>query len=122
MDGAPYRTFGLSDAPGTLGLSCNNKGLALAGVPLLRQGEGGFALRAPAEVARLLSAAYDIDADVTAVMGGLDVVVRALNGGDTVRAMIAAAQLKLPALDWDGAVRIARAEEALQKYSSNQPR
>ena len=55
-------------------------------------------------------------------MGGLDVVVRALNGGDTVRAMIAAAQLKLPALDWDGAVRIARAEEALQKYSSNQPR
>jgi hypothetical protein len=94
----------------------------LAGVPLLRLTEGSFAPRSPAEIARLLSAAYDIDADTTSVMAGLGVVANALNGGDTVRAMIAAAQLKLPALDWDGAVRIARAEEALRKYSSNQPR
>jgi hypothetical protein len=122
MDGAPYRTFGLSDAPGTLGLSCNKQGLALAGVPLLRPVETGFEPRPLPEIARLLSAAYDIDADVAAVMGGLDVVARALNGGDTVRAMIAAAQLKLPALDWDGAVRIAQAEDALRKYSRNQPR
>jgi hypothetical protein len=122
MDGAPYRTFGLSDEPGTLGLSCSKRGLALAGVPLLRRVETGFEPRSPADIARLLGAAYDVDADVTAVTGGLDVVARALNGGDTVRAMIAAAQLKLPALDWDGAVRIARAEEALQKYSRNQPR
>jgi contact-dependent growth inhibition (CDI) system restriction endonuclease-like protein len=122
MDGAPYRTYGLSDAPGTLGLSCNKQGLALAGVPLLRQAEHGFAPRSPAEVTRLLSAAYDIDADATSILTGLAVVARALNGGDIVRAMIAAAQLKLPALDWDGAVRIARAAEALEKYSRNQPR
>jgi contact-dependent growth inhibition (CDI) system restriction endonuclease-like protein len=122
MDGAPYRTFGLSNEPGTLGLSCNQTGLALAGVPLLRLTEGGFAPRSPAEIARLLSAAYDIDADTTSVMAGLGVVANALNGDDTVRAMIAAVQLKLPALDWDGAVRIARAEEALRKYSRNQPR
>ena len=122
MDGAPYRTYGLSDAPGTLGLSCNKQGLALAGVPLLRHGLTGVSPRPPAEIARLLSAAYDIDADATFVMAGLEVVADALNGGDTVRAMIAAAQLKIPALDWDGAVRIARAEDALQKYSPNQPR
>jgi hypothetical protein len=122
MDGAPYRTFGLSNEPGTLGLSCNKQGLALAGVPLLLHAAHGFAPRSPAEIARLLSAAYDIEADVTSVIAGLGVVAKALNGGDTVRAMIAAAQLKLPALDWDGAVRIARAEEALQKYSPNQPR
>jgi contact-dependent growth inhibition (CDI) system restriction endonuclease-like protein len=94
----------------------------LAGVPLLRQGERGFVPRAPADIARLLSAAYDIEIDATSVMAGLEVVASALNGGDTVRAMIAAAQLRLPTLDWDGAVRIARAEAALQKYSSNQPR
>jgi hypothetical protein len=122
MDEAPYRTFGLSDEPGTLGLSCSQKGLALAGVPLLRHAEHGFVPRSPTEIARLLGAAYDIDADVSAVMAGLAVIARALNGGDTVRAMIAAAQLKLPALDWDGAVRIARADDALPKYSSNQPR
>lgn len=122
MEGAPYRTFGLSEKPGTLGLSCSQKGLALAGVPLLRHAEHGFVPRSPAEIARLLSSAYDIEADVSSVMAGLDVVAGALNGGDTVRAMIAAAQLKLPTLDWDGAVRIARAEEALRKYGSNQPR
>jgi contact-dependent growth inhibition (CDI) system restriction endonuclease-like protein len=122
MDGAPFRTFGLSDKPRTLGLSCGQKGLALAGVPLLWHAEHRFVPRSPAEIARLLSSAYDIEADVTSVMAGLDVVAGALNGGDTVRAMIAAAQLKLPALDWDGAVRIARTEDALRKYSSNQPR
>src|SRR5579883_1947517 len=54
MDGAPYRTFGLSDAPGTLGLSCSQEGLALAGVPLLRPTEHGFLPRQAAEIARLL--------------------------------------------------------------------
>ncbi len=122
MDGAPYRTFGLSDEPGTLGLSCSQKGLALAGVPLLRLAEHGFVPRSAEEIARLLSAAYDIDAALTSVSAGLGIVANALNRGDTVRAMIAAAQLKLPVLDWDGAVRIAKAEDALQKYSSNQPR
>jgi hypothetical protein len=50
---------------------------------------------------------------------GLLAVADALNEGETARAMIAAVQLKLPPLDWHGAVRILRAENALAKYNFN---
>ena len=48
-------------------------------------------------------------------MSGLGAIARALDDGQIARAMIGAVLLKVPDLDWDGAVRIARAEDALLK-------
>jgi hypothetical protein len=55
-------------------------------------------------------------------MGGLGAVARALNAGDMVRASIAAVHLRLPPLDWPGAVRIAEAHDLLKQYDPNEPR
>ena len=66
--------------------------------------------------------AYGIEAGGARLTDRLGAVARALNAGDIAQAMISAVLLKLPELDWDGAVRIARAEEALTKYSEDQPR
>ena len=49
-------------------------------------------------------------------------VARALSENEMVRAMIAAVLLKLPELDWDGAVRIAQADDTLSKYDPDEPR
>ena len=54
--------------------------------------------------------------------GGLRAVANALNQGDLTRAMIAAVWLGLPPLDWDGAARIAQAQDALEKYDPDEPR
>lgn len=122
MPAEPQRTFKLANETGSLGLSCTQEGVALAEVPLLRRIRNGFAPRPPAEVWRLVSRAYGIDADVARLMKGPEAVARALNAGEMSRAMIAAVQLKLPALDWHGAVRIAQAEVGLAKYDPNEPR
>jgi hypothetical protein len=114
--------FKLSNGPGSLGLSCNENGLALAGVPLLRRTGHGFTPRSQAEIARLIGHTYGTDTATTSIMGGLTAVARALNDNAIARAMIAAVQLKLPELDWKGAVRIAQAEAALAKFDPNEPR
>jgi hypothetical protein len=116
------KMFKLSTGPGGLGLSCSEKGLTLAGVPLLRRDERGFIPRPQAEIQQLINRAYGTGADTISVMRGLSVVARALNSGEMARAMVAAVQLRLPELDWNGAVRIAHAEDVLAKYSSDQPR
>ena len=110
------RIFKLSNEPGSLGLSCTEKGLDLAGVPLLARTEHGFSPRSADEIRWLIGQAYRGEIDPADIMGGLGVVAGALNNGETARAMIAAVLLKLPALDWDGAVRIAQAENALAKF------
>jgi hypothetical protein len=120
--GEPERAFALSNGPGSLGLSCKEDGLALAGVPLLRHNASGYAPRPAAEIRSLIGEAYEIDADVSALMGGLGAVARALNAGDMVRASIAAVHLRLPPLDWHGAVRIAEAHDLLKQYDPNEPR
>jgi hypothetical protein len=107
---------------GAFGVSWEKQGVALAGVPLLRQTGHGFAPRPAGQVQALVSKAYLIEADTAPVMRGLEAVARALNDGNTPRARQEAALLKLPDLDWDGAVRIAQADEALTKYSEDQPR
>ncbi|TWB29039.1 hypothetical protein [Nitrospirillum bahiense] len=57
MDGW-QRRYRLSNGPGGLGVSCTAEGLALAGVPLLAKGAGGFHVRPAAEVETLLKRAY----------------------------------------------------------------
>jgi len=94
----------------------------LAGVPLLRSGVDGFEPRPMEQIEALAGRAYGADIDTAKLTAGLGVVARALNAGDAARAMTAAVLLKLPDLDWAGAVRIAQAEDMLLKYSEDQPR
>ncbi|WP_148294097.1 hypothetical protein [Azospirillum sp. B4] len=121
MDGW-QRRYRLSNGPGGLGVSCTAEGLALAGVPLLAKGAGGFQVRPAAEVAVLLRRAYAGAEPGAAVLPGLTRIADALNRGDLAQAMIRAVHLRLPELDWDAAVRLTRANDNLAKYSPDQPR
>ncbi|MBB6251940.1 hypothetical protein [Nitrospirillum iridis] len=121
MDGW-QRRYRLSNGPGALGLSCTAEGLALAGVPLLAKGAGGFHARSAAEVAVLLKRAYAGAEPNAAILPGLTKIAAALNRGDLPQAMIRAVHLRLSDLDWDAAVRLARANDNLAKYSPDQPR
>jgi len=107
--------YRLSDDPQSFGLSCTERGLSLAGVPLLTRSAGRFAPRSVDEVRWLIDCAYQATIDARGLMGGLNAVAHALNEGALSRAMLGALLLKLPDLDWDGAVRIAQAESALIK-------
>ncbi|EGY01671.1 hypothetical protein AZA_62341 [Nitrospirillum viridazoti Y2] len=98
------------------------EGLALVGVPLLAKGAGGFHVRPAAEVETLLKRAYAGAEPGAAVLPGLTKIADALNRGDLAQAMIRAVHLRLPELDWDAAVRLARANDNLAKYSPDQPR
>ncbi|MEA1672236.1 hypothetical protein [Nitrospirillum sp. BR 11163] len=121
MDGW-QRRYRLSNGPGGLGVSCTAEGLTLAGVPLLAKGTGGFQPRPAAEVEKLLKRAYAGAELNTAMLQRLAKIADALNRGDLAQAMIRAVHLRLPDLDWDGAVRLAQANDNLAKYSPDQPR
>jgi hypothetical protein len=69
-----------------------------------------------------MKAAYGREIDVSKLAPRLGEIAGALNRGDLGRAMIAAVQLRLPELNWAGAVGIARADEALTKYDPDEPR
>jgi len=122
-EGAPLvLQFRLSDETGSLGLSCVESGVSLAGAPLLRKTVLGFASRPKAEIGALTKAAYgDAFGDVD-LSPRLAVVADALNKGDLGRARIAALQMRLPELSWNRAILVARAEERLAKYDPNEPR
>ena len=114
--------FRLSDETGSLGLSCAESGVSLAGAPLLRKTALGFASRSKAEIGALMKAAYGDAFCEMDLSRRLAVVADALNKGDLGRAKIAAVQMRLPALRWDRAARIARTEEVLRKYDPDEPR
>lgn len=114
--------FKLSQESGSRGLKCDESGLSLAGVPLLVQGDDGFEPRPSADIEVLLTAAYRTKIDRNDRWRGLWSVARFLNEGSMAKAMIAAVLLRLPELDWDGAVRIAREAERLTKYNPDEPR
>jgi len=117
------RTFRLTNEPGGLGLNCSPAGLSLAGVPLLYKSEDGFALRSPDEIEALVEAAYGVDAIAPELLRGFDAVARALSRGDVALAMTAAVMTRLPELDWNGAARLATAEQRLRKnYNPFEPR
>jgi hypothetical protein len=70
----------------------------------------------------LVKAAYGPDFDASGLAPGLKVAATALNAGDVGRAMVAALQLKLPELDREAAMRVARTGSHLAKYDPNEPR
>lgn len=103
-------------------MDCGPGGLTLAGVSLLKRDEQGFSPRHPQELHWLVTSAYGQPDRLGAIENGLAAVARALNEGKIGRAMIAAVLLKLPALDWDGAARIAQADDLFSKYDPDEPR
>jgi len=115
------RTFRLANDPGSLGLSCDETGLSLAGVPLLRTTVSGFEPRASIEIEVLMRRAYPGVGDLSSLSSGLWAVAKAFNEGDLAKAMVAATLLRLVDLDWAGAARIAQADDAL-KYDPDEPR
>lgn len=118
---ASERIFKLSNYPGSLGLSCDEGGLELAGVPLLNKTNQGFGARPASEVEHLIASAYGADTYSNLTMTRLEAVARALSAGDLAYAMTAAVLLKFPELDWNGAARIAQADNLL-KYNPDEPR
>jgi hypothetical protein len=114
--------FQLAQEPGSLGLSCGDAGVSLAGVPLLRATANGFEPRPANEIGVLMKGAFGRDVDPADCLPRLGVIAEALNRGDLGRAMVAALHLRLPELDWEGAARIARADQALTKYDPDELR
>jgi len=114
--------FRLANGGETPGLECTPEGLTLGGASLLRRAAGALAPRPAEEVRALLRAAYGEGVDPAGLAPGLDVIARALNQGDLGRAMVAALHLRLPDLGPDDVERIAKAEDALAKFDSSEPR
>lgn len=114
--------YRLSQIPGSAGLNCEESGVSLAGVALLRKTDAGLAPRPAHEIEALIKGAYGRDADVIRLESGLRVASEALNRGDIGRAMIATVLLRLPDLSGDGAAGIARADDVLAKYDPDEPR
>ena len=109
------QSYRLTNEPEGTGLSCTPEGLSLAGVPLLRKTQAGFALRPAPEIASLIKAAYGADGAPTRLESGLDVIARALNEGDLARAAIAAVQTRTRELSAEAAARLAKADAVLAK-------
>lgn len=106
----------------SIGLNCTANGVSLAGVALLRKTTAGLTPRPMDELRKLMEELYDRKIDLIRVRSGLEVIAQALNRGDLGRAMVAAVQLKLPAMDWKQAVTITNIETSLSKYDPDQPR
>jgi len=107
---------------GSLGLNCSSEGVSLAGVSLLRVTPTGLAPRPIHELGGLMRCAYDRGVDLMSLSAGLDVIAKALNGGDLGRAMVAAVHLRLPEPSWANATRMARSDEALAKFNLDELR
>ena len=118
---AAERVFKLSNFPGSLGLRCDERGLELAGVPLLNKADRRFIPRPADEIERLLASVYGAEVFSEGVMKRLQAVARALNAGDIGLAMTAAVLLKFPEPDWSAAVRIAQTDTFL-KYDPDESR
>ena len=114
--------FRLGDGPGGLGLNCEETGVSLAGVPLLRKTANGFRPRSASEIDALMKGAYGRERHAARLAAGLQVAADALNLGDIGRAMIATLHLRLPELSDDGAAGIAHADDVLAKYNPDEPR
>lgn len=116
------RRYRLTNEPGGLGLSCTSTGVSFAGVPLLCKVGAGFAPRPMTEIKSLVHAACGETMDAVALSRSLGLIAHALNRGDLIYAMTAAVLTRLPELDWEASVRLAKAEERFAKYDSDQAR
>jgi hypothetical protein len=101
----------------------DERGLALAGVTLLQQNGRSFQARSLPEIDYLISRAYNDGRADPSCVARIDQVADALTTGAIGKAKTLSSRLRLPALDWDGAVRIAYADSALRKaYNPDEPR
>jgi hypothetical protein len=114
--------YRLDKRSGGLGPRCEEDGVWLADVPLLRKTNVGLAPRSFEEIGARMKGAYGREADAIRLASGLRVAADALNRGDIGRAMIATVLMRLPELNDEGALGIARADEILAKYNPDEPR
>lgn len=82
----------------SLGLSCTEAGLFIAGAALVERHERGYAVGPPEELERLLRRAYGAAVPLDRVMPGFRVVAAALGERNLCLAQIAAVQLRMPDL------------------------
>jgi len=83
------------------GISCNEQGVFVGDVPLLRRCTGNYghvtwAVRTVADLNDELTALYQLPVDVAAKAGALALIAAAFNRGDLAMAAIAAGQMRLP--------------------------
>jgi hypothetical protein len=92
------RRFALSDQA-AVGVYCDENGLFVGGVPLLKRLQGDsleWQPRPVPELNRDLSRRYGVPVELNAKFGGLTAVAQALNRGDLLHARIATLHLQLP--------------------------
>ncbi len=107
-------------APQPLTLSCGPEGPALAGAPLLRKTDAGFAPPPRDELAALTLAAYGEIANLKRLTRGLAAAANALNQGDLPLAMTATVHLQLPDVTAEGAARLAAVADYLAKRGASE--
>lgn len=105
-----------------LGLSRTEDGLFLGRTALVERVGQGYAVRAPADLERLLARAYGAGIVVDRVMPGFRVVAAALGERNLGLAQIAAAQLRLPDLTDDIAPSSLETEDRLLKSARGDDR
>ncbi|WP_148294091.1 hypothetical protein [Azospirillum sp. B4] len=123
MAALAQRWFTVSTQPSARGLSCNDNGVSLAAIPLLRHTAAGFEPQPAAVLRSVITAAYGVSApDVAPLTSRLRAVARALNDQDGARARIAAVHLALPEVDDAGLGRLSDTHVDLAKYDPAEPR
>lgn len=100
------------------GLRCDRDGLFFAGIALLeRDAEDQFRSIPATTIRTVLSSAYRADGNWESRIRSVDVVAKALNGGDMARAMMAAVLMRLP--EPDSGIHIADIDSVLAKAGFN---
>lgn len=117
---APQGDAHFGDAPQPLGLSCGPSGPALAGAPLLRKTDAGFAPPPRDELAALTLAAYGEIPDLNRLTRGLAAAADALNNADLPLAMTATVHLQLPDVTAEGAARLTTVADYLAKRGTTE--
>ena len=113
--------FKLDQNPHGTGLRCDEGGLFLGRVALLKRDRSGiFEARPVAEVKAIFERAYDGQADWESRIRSVHLIADTLNKGDVALAMMAAVLMRLP----DPSENVPIAEGALEKagYNSDEPR
>ena len=115
VTGAPQGDAPQGAAQVTFGLTCGPDGPALAGAPLLRKTDTGFAPPPRDELAALTLAAYGEIPNLDRLTRGLAATANALNHADLPLALTAAVHLQLPDVSAEGAARLAAVADYLAK-------
>lgn len=95
--------YRLSPIGDPLGLSCDERGVFLGGIPLLERvpdhaGREHLAPRSSDDLSRELGILYDAPIDMARKLGGLSTIADGLNRGNLALAKIASVQMRLPNL------------------------